>query len=362
MSTSVYDNGRSQGNRPGPALDNLNKVTSRQPSCQQESVIDLAPSVRRVQLIGRRFMVDSGSGNVEQIIWPDEGQMALTDQTTKLADGRVLGYAEFGDPSGTPVLFFHGFPASRLEGSALDVASRKVRVRLIVPDRPGFGLSEPKRRRSFLDWPADISGLAGHLGLYEFSVLATSGGTPYAIACALRIPEHLASVGIVSAMSPLRDREVQLSMRPDQRTIYTRISRFPMLARRVLSRSMQEVQTDFPAVMTRMMADRPDADKSVLERPDFQEMFRASLTEAFRQGVAGAVQELGLWHGSWRFPWQDIRHQVRIWQGRKDVITPPIMAEKLVSLLPQTLTRWYPDEGHSLLFARSEEILRQLTA
>jgi pimeloyl-ACP methyl ester carboxylesterase len=312
------------------------------------------------RLIDRRFMLDSGSGNVVQVIRPDEVQMALTDQTMKLEDGRVLGYAEFGDPSGTPVFFFHGFPASRLEGNGLDAASRTTRVRLIVPDRPGFGMSDPKTGRSFLDWPGDISALAEHLGLYEFSILATSGGTPYAIACALRIPEHLASIGIVSAMSPIQYREVQLSMMPDQRMIYTRIARFPVLARRVLSRSMQEVQTDFPALMNRMLADRPEADKSVLERPEFQEMFRASLTEAFRRGIAGAVQELGLWSGSWRIPWQDVQHQVRIWQGRQDVITPPVMAEKLASLLPQTLTRWYQDEGHSLLFARSEEILRQL--
>jgi len=46
--------------------------------------------------------------------------MALTDQTIKLADGRALGYAEFGNPSGVPVFFFHGFPASRLEGIVRD--------------------------------------------------------------------------------------------------------------------------------------------------------------------------------------------------------------------------------------------------
>jgi len=286
--------------------------------------------------------------------------MALTDQTIQLEDGRVLGYAEYGEASGMPVLFFHGFPASRLEGNELDVASRATRVRLIVPDRPGFGLSALKAGRSFLDWPADVSALTQHLGLYEFSILATSGGTPYAVACALRIPEHLLSVGIVSAMAPLRYRDVQLSMRPDQRLIYTRIGRFPVLARRLLSRSMQEVQTDFPTVIAHMLADRPQVDKAVLERPEFQEMYRVNLTEAFRQGVIGPAQELGLWRGSWRLPWQDVQHQIRIWHGRQDIVTPPVMAEKLASLLPQTLTRWYPNEGHSLLLARSEEILRQL--
>jgi pimeloyl-ACP methyl ester carboxylesterase len=87
-----------------------------------------------------------------------------------------------------------------------------------------------------------------------------------------------------------------------------------------------------------------------------------NLTEVFRQGTTGAAQELSLFRGSWRLALNDITYPVQIWQGRKDVITPPAMAEELASLLPHTLTRWYPDEGHSLLFARSEEILRQLVS
>jgi len=125
---------------------------------------------------------------------------------------------------------------------------------------------------------------------------------------------------------------------------------------------MQEVQADFPSLLTRMAAERPDADKSVLERPDIKDMLRTNLTEAFRQGVAGAAQELALYPGSWRIALKKVTYPVQIWQGRKDAITPPSMAEELASLLPHTLTRWYPNEGHSLLFARSEEILRQLAS
>jgi pimeloyl-ACP methyl ester carboxylesterase len=289
-----------------------------------------------------------------------EAQMALTDQIIKLVDGRALGYAEFGDPTGKPVLFFHGFPASRLEGIALDTPARAVGVRLIAPDRPGFGLSDPKPGRSFSDWPEDIIQLASHLRIYDFAVLGTSGGSPYVVACADRISERLTAAGIVSGISPLRSQAVRLTMKPDQRRMFISVARFPWLARHMLARSMQEVQADFPSVLSRMAAERPDVDKSVLERPDITDMLRTNLTEAFRQGVAGAVQELALYPGSWRIALKKVTYPVQIWQGRKDVITPPSMAEELASLLPHTLTRWYPDEGHCLLFARSEEILRQL--
>jgi pimeloyl-ACP methyl ester carboxylesterase len=288
--------------------------------------------------------------------------MALTDQTIKLADGRALGYAEFGDPSGIPVLFFHGFPASRLEGIALDAPAQTVGVRLIAPDRPGFGLSDPKRGRSFSGWPDDVVQLAVHLGIYDFAVLGTSGGSPYVVACADRISERLTAAGIVSGISPLHNQAVRLSMNADQRRMFVSVARFPWLARRMFAQSMQEVQADFPSLLIRIAAERPDADKSVLERPDIKDMLRTNLTEAFRQGVAGAAQELALYRGSWRLPLKKVAYPIQIWQGRKDVITPPSMAEELASLLPHTLTRWYPDEGHSLLFARSEEILKQLVS
>lgn len=35
-------------------------------------------------------------------------------------DGLVLGYAEYGSPNGFPILFFHGYPSSRLEARGID--------------------------------------------------------------------------------------------------------------------------------------------------------------------------------------------------------------------------------------------------
>ena len=82
-----------------------------------------------------------------------------------LHDGRMLGYAEYGTPEGTPVFYFHGFPGSRLEWQLIgeDSALSALNIRIIAPDRPGYGLSDFKRGRKLLDWPEDVSELADKL-------------------------------------------------------------------------------------------------------------------------------------------------------------------------------------------------------
>ena len=61
-----------------------------------------------------------------------------------LCDGRPLGYAEFVDPDGKPILYFHGAHSSRPSGKVLAPVATKVNARVIAVDRPGFGLPDFK--------------------------------------------------------------------------------------------------------------------------------------------------------------------------------------------------------------------------
>jgi molybdopterin-guanine dinucleotide biosynthesis protein A len=118
--------------------------------------------------------------------------------TVRVRDGRRLGYAEYGDPAGFPVMFFHGTPGSRLKGSICADAAAGAGARLICPERPGYGLSDPKRGRRLLDWPDDVVDLAAGLGVDRFAVVGTSGGGPHTVACAYKIPERLTAVAILA--------------------------------------------------------------------------------------------------------------------------------------------------------------------
>jgi len=123
------------------------------------------------------------------------------DAQLELRDGRVLGYAMWGDPGGQPVLLFHGSPASRLfvPDPALTAA---VAVRLITVDRPGYGRSDPKPGRDVLDWPPDVEELADTLALPPFPIVAHSSGGPYALACALALPRRVSRIVLASSVAP----------------------------------------------------------------------------------------------------------------------------------------------------------------
>ncbi|NJN00035.1 MAG: hypothetical protein HC800_25435 [Phormidesmis sp. RL_2_1] len=83
-----------------------------------------------------------------------------------LPDNRQLAYAEYGDPDGHPVLYFHGGGNCRLEPLLLgNEAFTQLGLRLIAPDRPGIGRSDFRPNRGFSDWTKDVSFLADALGI-----------------------------------------------------------------------------------------------------------------------------------------------------------------------------------------------------
>ena len=62
----------------------------------------------------------------------------------QLPNGRRIGYAECGDPSGAVVLWFHGTPGARRQFPLLGRrAANKLGLRVVVVERPGSGLSDP---------------------------------------------------------------------------------------------------------------------------------------------------------------------------------------------------------------------------
>lgn len=75
-------------------------------------------------------------------------------------------------------------------------------VRLIAPDRPGYGRTDFVDSVTTLEnGPKDVVALADSLRLDRFAVLGACGGGPYALASAGRIPERPTAAGLSQALA-----------------------------------------------------------------------------------------------------------------------------------------------------------------
>lgn len=287
------------------------------------------------------------------------------EQVVLLPDGRSLGYAECGDPAGAPVLYFHGAPSSRLDVMTpeFDAIASSVGVRLVAIDRPGMGLSDPKPDRTILDWPVDVVGFAEASGLGRFSVLGAAGGAPYAIACAVRIPHRLRSVGVVSGVAPMEVAEATDWAKPQHWLLFTLARRLPWLARRAMTRMARDLMSGSERLLENAMRSLPAADREILGRPATRANFLASLRSAFRRGEEGPFRDVVLVSRPWGFDLGKVPMIVNLWFGGQDVTVPPAAGRYLAGALGRSEARFYPTDGHlSLLHNRLGDVLTGLLA
>ncbi|MFQ5656585.1 MAG: alpha/beta fold hydrolase [Candidatus Methylomirabilales bacterium] len=288
--------------------------------------------------------------------------MALRDDNIlRLSDGRRLGYAEYGDAGGDPIFIFHGNPGSRLSWGLLPGSSFRAGLRVIAPDRPGYGLSDFQPGRTFVDWPDDVVSLANALGLNRFAVVGVSGGGPYALACAWKIPERLTAVGVISAVGPLDAPRATEGMSRTNRLIFFLARHAPRLTRRNMKYLGPLVHRSPEKLIKRLIFDAmADVDKAVVVRREIRELFRRDFREAFRQGGWGSAHDVTLYARPWPIPLEQISMEVHLWQGEADPSVPPTMGYYLARAMPNCRATFIPNAGHLWIIDHVNEVLATL--
>jgi pimeloyl-ACP methyl ester carboxylesterase len=275
--------------------------------------------------------------------------------TTTLPDSRTLAYAEFGDPEGFPVFVFHGGIGSRGFGMLFEDAASQVGARIVSPDRPGYGRSEPQPGRELLDWPDDVAALADDLDLESFGVLGVSGGGPFAAACAYELSDRLRGAALVSSAGP-PGSPASLPGR-----LLMSVVRFaPWLARLPVRRPLRRARDDPVAAIETRAADKAEPE-AAMWHSDAGHILTASTAEAARQGSTYVAREISLVAGPWGFELADIEDPVGLWYGQLDRTIPVATGEYLADAMPGANLTVHDDVGHlSLPVTYGAEILSTL--
>jgi len=287
---------------------------------------------------------------------PEPTRLQLT-----LPGGRKLGYAEYGDAGGWPLVYLHGFPGSRLAGGVLDRAARAAGVRMLAPERPGVGLSSPQPSRTLVDHAQDVRALVTAVGIERFAVLGESGGGPYALACAHALRAHVTAVAVVCGLGPIRCAGWTDDLAVKEQIGYTIAARVPLLAGRALVPVAAWARRRPRAFLHVTRWQLADADRRALDGP-LGELVAADFVEAFRHGGRGVGQDLALLFRPWPFDPGEIRVPVFFFHGTDDRTVSLAATRGLAERVPASELRVYEGHGHfSLLTEKGDEVLRSLS-
>jgi pimeloyl-ACP methyl ester carboxylesterase len=226
------------------------------------------------------------------------------------AEGRItlprggrLGYAEYGDPNGRLVLWFHGTPGGRRQVPPVGRSEAEaLGLRLVCVERPGVGGSTDHQYRAIAEWADDVAIVADDLGHERFAVVGLSGGGPYALACGARLADRIVAVGVLGGVVPSAGDDAVATGLVDltrRFNIVLRTGRWPFgIGLWALVRAITPLAHPGYKGFAHLM---PEGDQAVFADPGIEAMFIDDLELASRRQFRAVVNDGVLFGRPWGF-------------------------------------------------------------
>nr|WP_296068033.1 alpha/beta hydrolase [uncultured Actinoplanes sp.] len=264
-----------------------------------------------------------------------------------LPDGRVVEYFDGGDPSGRPVFFQPGTPATRIMGRLWHPAAAAAGARLISVSRPGYGGSTAVAERPTLSAAGrDIAALATLLGLDEYAVVGSSGGGPFAVATAAVDPRRVRALGVVAGGGPWREL-ADPSTEPQERACLARLDEGDLVGARAGMREVVENvwqaglrELDGDARLEAWLGDDPLAADPA---------YRVIMADAMREvldSTEGAVFDGLAQGGGWDIDFPAVQAPALLWYGGADEVCPVAYGHWYAERIAGAQLAIFPDDDH----------------
>jgi pimeloyl-ACP methyl ester carboxylesterase len=277
----------------------------------------------------------------------------MTNGTITMTDGRTVGFADYGSPSQTAVVWCHGGPGSRLEPSFVAESAARAGIRLIGIDRPGYGLSTAQPGRTIGGWVPDALAVLDHLGIEQFFTLGVSTGGAYALALASRSSRVLGALACcaVTDMRWVQGKAMNASCHP----VWSARDRDEAcaIARELFGEHGENVLPR-PAVLDAF-------DAALFATPETLAWWIPYVSDMFTSGVAGFADDRLADRDGWgTFDVTRISCPVTVLHGVSDGLMPVANAYHTAAIVPGATLRILEGVGHISIVTRTVEVMSEL--
>jgi len=274
-----------------------------------------------------------------------------------LSDGRSLAYRDYGDPQGRAVLAFHEGLGSSLLPPGSDLRARALGLRVIAPERPGFGQSDPRPDYSFDGVADDMVELADGLGLSQVRLSGVLSGAPAALQTAARLGRRALFVHLCSARPP---RPMTLRSADPLAQFRARAEGHPWVLGAVCAIVRARMSPVLAARMLARAARGAPGDRAFVEaHPDAAAYVEAYVGECLATSTRGPVDEIKAFRRAGNLTVAALSAPVVVWHGAEDSFAP--LPELMAYLGEAVREMWVaPEMGHLLALKHWEAVLERL--
>ena len=274
-----------------------------------------------------------------------------------LSDGRKLAYREYGDPAGKALLSFHEGLGSSLLPPGTDALARRLGLRIVCADRPGFGQSDIRNDYSFDGVAQDMVELCDQLGLDQVRLGGVLSGALCAIQTGVRLGQRAVKVMVYSGRSP-RAPEAKAGNPLVQ--FRSRIEDNPWVLETFFAVLRLRIS---PAMLERILRRQSSpGDLAYLDaHPEAAVFVAAYVAEALARTSRGPADEVRAFRRGRNMDLSGLSAPLIVWHGEQDRLAPlaPMLAFVGDRAREVHVT---PGIGHFLVLKHWEDILKEAAA
>lgn len=278
------------------------------------------------------------------------------------SNGSTISYGDYGPTNGTPVFIFHHLLGSLNEKPNDTELLERLGIRLIVPERPGIGLSSPVSEPSLTKNAHDIGELADSLKLSKFYALGLSSGGPYAAACAALLGKRVVKLGLAAAMYPIDELPKTIPIGRPQQFLTNAARYWPAVALSILKFRYRKLLENPEQSVEEFRRHGSKADRLLMQDTGYRRTRLQNLKRSRSLPVEIFAKEIVMLSQPWQFNVSDIQVPVTIWHGHQDDFFSVRHAKAMSHQLSKCDFHSDADWGHFFFYQEWERLLGTLVS
>lgn len=267
--------------------------------------------------------------------------------------GHRIEYCVYGAPKLRPILMVHSSMGGVVLPPSFASHLNKRGYKIIVPMRPGYGLSDPLKGEFSIEKVAELMrDFANALNLENYMVAGCALGYCYAVALAALEPKRVKGIIGIAGYLPLEKEQFSAVMPAFQRAVFKTAGGKPSLGKfLVLGGYRLLLQCGVHTLFQKLFRNSKE-DLLVCNDSDALGLLSLGTKIATAQGLEAFLKDCSLALFDWRYILDEAKQPMCLFMGTDDSIFQPDMVADFCDVYPEIELNIIENTGQLMMYAK----------